>query len=133
MRYHFPALLMLSVFALGCGSGEPVPVPVRGTVTLDGVALAEGQISFITPGQVPEVIDIKNGSFDGKAKWGNRRVEIAAYRPVRITPDVPKHVIPLMEGGKENYMPDKYHKNSTLSADVQASGPNEFKFELLSK
>jgi len=128
-----PAFLTLTALLAGCGPGAPVPVPVHGKVTLDGTPLAEGQIAFITPGQVPEFIEIRGGTFEGRAKWGPRRVEIAAYRPYQIPADIPKSMHGMMEGGKENYLPDRYHSNSTLTAEVSPDGPNEFNFELTSK
>lgn len=129
-------LLFLGVIifvAFGCGPGEPSPVSVHGKVTLDGSPLEDGQISFITPGQVPEMIEIKDGMYNGNVKWGTRRVEIAKYRPYQIPPEVPKSMHPLMKDGKENYLPEKYHRESELSAEVQAKGPNEFNFDLFSK
>ena len=132
MRFVFPLLFALLLLA-GCGSRGPYPVAVQGIVTLDGAPLAEGVISFITPGQVPEPVDIKNGTFSGKAKWGKRRIEIAAYRPYQIPPEIPASMHSLMKGGQENYLPDIYHTNSTLSEEVVQSGPNKFEFKLLSK
>jgi hypothetical protein len=102
-------------------------------VTLDGKPLREGRISFITAGQVPEIMDIAEGQFAGMVKPGDKRVEIAAYRPVRITSDVPPAVRPLMEGGKENYLPARYHSSSTLTQTVEAAGENSFEFRLTSK
>lgn len=130
-----PSALLFGFIVLlcGCGPGVPVPVPVHGKVTLDGVPLAEGKIAFVTTGQVPEFIDIRGGTYDGKAKWGTRKVEIAAYRPYQIPPEVPKSMHALMVGGKENYLPDRYHSKTTLSAEILADGPNEFNFELASK
>jgi hypothetical protein len=122
------ALLILA----GCGPQEPYPVPVKGTVTLDGKPLAEGKISFITPGQVPEVLDVKDGRIDGKVKWGEKRVEVAAYRPVTITPNIPANVRALMKDGKENYLPRNYHRDSILKADVKERGDNAFTFALTS-
>jgi hypothetical protein len=133
MRVVVVGCLIIVASLAGCGPREPVPVPVHGKVTLDGTPLLEGQIAFITPGQVPELIDIRRGTYDGMAKWGSRRVEIIAYRPYQIPPDTPKHLIPLMEGGKENYLPDRYHTKSTLTAEIRPDGPNEFNFELTSK
>jgi len=127
------SFLLLAIILSGCGPKVPVPVPVHGKVTLDGKPLAEGQIVFITPGQVPEFIDIRDGTYDGRAKWGPRRVEVAAYRPYQIPADIPKSMHALMEGGKENYLPDRYHTKSTLTAEILADGPNEFNFELSSK
>jgi hypothetical protein len=131
MRY-----LAVSGFLLilcGCGPREPYPVPVSGTVNLNGKPLAEGVVFFITPGKVPEQLDIKEGQFSGKVKWGQRRVEFAAYRPYRIPPEVPKSMHPLMQGGKENYLPQKYHRDSTLTVEVQETGENTFAFDLVSE
>jgi hypothetical protein len=127
------ALLLPAFLVLGCGSSEPTPVPVRGTVLLDNEPLKEGQITFITPGQVPEAVDVRDGKFDGRAKWGERRVEIAAYRPYKIPADVPKSMHALMEGGKENYLPEKYHRKSELKATIPQDGVSDLKFELSSK
>jgi hypothetical protein len=135
MRFNHWQLLLGPVLLIvsGCGDGEPYPVPVQGTVELDGKPLPDGKISFITPGKVPEVIDIRDGAFAGQAKWGERRIEVAGYRPIRITPDTPKHLIELMKDGKENYLPAKYHRDSTLAASVKQSGDNTFKFQLVSE
>jgi hypothetical protein len=127
-------LVSITLFVLaGCGPAAVKPVPVTGTVTLDGKPLQEGRISFITPGQVPELIEIEEGRFEGMAKPGVRRVEIAAYRPVRIGPEVPEAIRPLMKDGKENYLPARYHRNSELTQTVAESGDNDFRFDLTSK
>jgi hypothetical protein len=129
-RQAVPILLLL---VTGCGPRPLVPVPVKGTVTLDGKPLQEGQISFITPGQVPEILPISEGSFSGEVKPGEKRIEIAAYRPVRIPKDVPASLRPLMQGGKENYLPARYHRDSILTETVRDRGDNEFQFALTSK
>jgi hypothetical protein len=126
------AAILLLLF-VGCGPRSPVPVSVTGTVTLDGKPLKEGQVSFITPGQVPEILPVEEGSFSGEVTSGVKRIEIAAYRPVRIPPDVPTSLRPLMEGGKENYLPARYHRDSTLTETVHEQGGNEFQFTLTSK
>jgi hypothetical protein len=127
---HSVAILLFLVF--GCGPKELVPVPVHGTVTLDGKPLREGKISFIIPGQVPKVLDVEDGQFVGEVKPGEQRVEIAAYRPYRIPPDAPASLRPLMEGGKENYLPARYHRDSTRMETVRETGDNEFQFTLTS-
>jgi hypothetical protein len=126
-------LLIASTLIAGCGKSGPYPVPVGGVVTLDGQPLAEGVISFINLGEVPESVAIKEGKFTGKATWGHRRVEVAAYRPYQIPPEIPPSMHALMKDGKENYLPEKYHTHSKLTAEITRSGPNEFKFELMSK
>jgi hypothetical protein len=40
---------------------------------------------------------------------------------------------PLMQSGKENYLPEKYHRKSTLTRTVTATGDNEFPFDLVSR
>jgi len=132
MRATCILIPFLILFA-GCGPKEPIPVAVSGTVNLDGKPLVEGKISFITSGKVPEILDIANGRYEGKVLTGERRVEIAAYRPYQIPPEVPKSMHPLMEGGKENYLLEKYHRESILTASVQPTGANEFVFNLVSK
>lgn len=132
MRLGFWNLLLVFTLLLaGCG-GKDRPVAVQGKVTLDGKPLEKGKISFITPGQVPEQLEIAQGTFQGKVKAGKRRVEIGAYRPYQIPPEVPESMRPLMQGGEENYLPDAYHTNSTLEANVTPGGDNQFTFPLIS-
>src|ERR1700733_7723987 len=99
---------LLALILAGCGPKTPVPVPVKGTVTLDGNPLPEGRISFITPGQVPEMLDVKDGRFEGKVKPGKKRVEVGAYRPTRIPDHIPASMRAMMKDGKENYLPPRY-------------------------
>lgn len=126
-------LLALGPFVLsGCRNGEPYPVPVSGTVTLDGKPMKDGEIAFVTLGQVPEPVVITDGKFNGKVLWGKRRIEFAAYRPYQIPADIPESMHALMKDGKENYLPERYHRNSELTAEVLESGPNQFSFALTS-
>jgi hypothetical protein len=124
---------LLVLILTGCGPSAPVPVAVKGTVTLDGVPLPEGRISFITPGQVPEMLDVKDGRFEGKVKPGKKRVEVGAYRPTRIPDHIPASMRAMMKDGKENYLPPRYHSESTLDAEVVERGENDFPFELTSR
>ena len=130
MRIRCLGLILL--FLLGC-SRQPVLVPVQGTVFLDGRPLAEGKIFFVFAGKVPESLDVKDGRFKGKVLSGDRRVEIAAYRLKDFSLDVPTSMQPLLEPGRENYLPERYHRESTLTAKVKVSGGNEITFELVSK
>lgn len=130
---RFVLLLILTSLLPGCGTSGPYPVPVNGVVTLDGQPLSEGVISFISLGEVPEQVAVKHGTFSGKATWGKRRVEIAAYRPYQIPPEIPPSMHALMKDGKENYLPEIYHTKSQLTAEITPTGINEFKFELSSK
>lgn len=124
---------ILLLIALGCGPKEPSPVAVAGTVNLDGKPLGEGKIFFVTLGKAPEIVDIAEGRFMGKVLPGDRRIEIAAYRPYQIPPEVPKSMHALMKDGKENYLPRRYHRDSALKAEVKQTGKNEFTFDLESQ
>ena len=128
MRTYWWGSLLLVL--LGCGPKEPFPVSVSGVVKLEGKPLVAGRISFITPGKVPEILEIVDGRFSGKVMTGERRVEIAAYRPYQIPADIPKSMHALMKDGKENYLPEKYSRNSELTANVKDMGNNEFTFDL---
>ena len=130
MRIRCLGFVLLVLF--GCGRA-PVPVPVQGTVTLDGKPLAEGKIFFIFAGKVPESLDVKDGRYAGKVLPGARRVEIAAYRLKEIPADIPKSMHALIEPGRENYLPDRYHRDSDLTANVTAAGENDFTFTLVSR
>jgi hypothetical protein len=131
MRRALGGICLLVV--LGCGPKGPTFAPVAGTVTLDTKPIAEGKISFVTNGMVPEILDITDGKFAGKVMTGERRVEVAVYRPYQIPPDVPKSMYPLMEGGKENYLPARYHKDTILKATVAEKGDNTYTFDLTTK
>ena len=128
--------MAVSVIVFGCGPTERAEDPtyaVSGTVTLDGEPLAEGEIYFLTPaeGQV-DILSIENGKFEGEAKAGSRRVEIRAYKMEEA--EVPADMPGLeLEPSKVNYLPAAYNTESTLTADVSDSKPNEFTFELTSK
>lgn len=107
----------------------PTLVPVKGTVNLDGKPLAEGEVMFSLPGEVPATIPVVSGAYSGQAGAGKNRVEVRAYRPGK----------PLVMGdktfpvAKENYLPAKYNTQSTFTADVTAGGANDFKFDVTSK
>ena len=124
---HIVLLLVIST-SLGCGKTQPKLVPVSGTVTHDGKALAEGTIYFKTveTGAL-ETMTITDGKFAGMAEPGERRIEISAYKTVVLKNDAMKGEI------KENLVADRYNLNSTLTATVTEQGPNTFTFEVKSK
>ncbi|NIL98454.1 MAG: hypothetical protein GTO62_15330, partial [Planctomycetales bacterium] len=73
-----------------------------------------------------ESLPIFNGQYSGDVEVGERRVEIAS-----IKVETQDH------GGmtsrvETNVIPAKYNTNSTLTANVSQTGPNEFDFELTS-
>ena len=127
VRSLFLTPVVAAVFLTGCGHSPPPLVPVKGTVTVDTQPLADGAILFLTPGQSPETLPIKEGAFEGKVSVGDQRVvQILGYTEAAPVP---------MEGAdvgtsKVNYLPAKYNTASELKADVKPQGPNEFKYDL---
>ena len=130
--FHFSsAAAALLVAMTGCGDGKthPKTTEVTGSVTLDGKALAEGEVSFVVPGEAPALIPIKDGNFKGKAFAGTNRVELRATK----TLPKPANALPTDEAPKVNLIPDKYNVQSKLEANVTAGGQNSFNFEASSK
>jgi hypothetical protein len=122
-------LLSVAVGLSGCGRKGPVMVPVSGTVTLDGKPLPDGMIYFKRPleGSVDQLA-IQDGKFAGKVEVGDRRVEVSRYglgTPIKIG----KAELP----NKIETLPACYNQESTLTATLTESGPNQFSFVLESK
>jgi hypothetical protein len=131
MRVNRTPLVVLAaglLAAAGCGKGEPGPVPVKGTVELNGKPLDSGKIYFAAPdGKPPAQGDIVNGAFALESLPGERRVEVRRYV------DVKNKKGPAGEPLTTDTIPAKYNTNSTLKATVTESGPNEFHFKLDTK
>jgi len=121
----------------GCGSSGDRRA-LEGTVTLDGVPLAEGYITFLPQpdtggptagGKITQghfSISTKGGTF-----VGTFRVEISATRKTG------RKVMDAMLGRKVDeivqYLPTRYNQQSKLTAQVQGDGPNRFEFTLSSE
>jgi len=120
------------VWGFGC-SGRTGPAPtadVKGTVTMDGKPLPEGELHFSVTGYPPSVLKVANGTFKGQAPIGQNRVELFIYV------DAPAHPKYSAEGasGKMNTSPGKYWgPNTALDAGVSATSVNDLKFDLKSK
>jgi hypothetical protein len=127
--HNWFGLLAICVMLAGCQRQRTFApaYAVRGSVTLDKKPLAEGTIAFISPqsGDL-QAVPIKDGTYEGQARAGARRVEIRAYRP-RQGPPKPMDPPPV------NYLPRRYNSETTLSASVSAEGPNIFDFDLRSQ
>ncbi|MEI7855842.1 MAG: hypothetical protein WCJ06_19210 [Planctomycetota bacterium] len=130
MRRTFIFLVFLSslTFLSGCGNSEPKLVSVNGTVTLDGVPLADGFMYFkiIETGSL-ERLEIKGGAFIGKALPGLRRVEIISNVPKKVVIDGAPIEVP------DNIIHPSFNIDSKLTAQVVAEGANTFKFEVKKK
>src|ERR1022692_2749757 len=67
------ACLFLLVVSSGCTPQNVPPPPtakVTGKVTLDGKAMAEGEVHFSVMGQPPKICPIKDGAFSGEVFVG---------------------------------------------------------------
>jgi len=126
---QFTGFVLIAVWTIGCdgGSNKVATATVKGSVTLDGKELAEGEIHFevIGAGATPTILAIKNGEFSGEASVGKNKVSVYSYRPgPPSTTDLPDQV---------NFIPARYNFSSTLEANLTKEGPNDLKFAVTSK
>lgn len=108
---------------------------IEGTVTIDGQPLDEGQITFLpqegTEGPTAGA-PVHNGKFvvaqEQGVFAGHFRVEITAVRPTGKTIADPEtdQVI----DDVEQYLPDRYNRESELTAEVKPGEINQLEFAL---
>ena len=123
---------------LWVGCGEPSDrKSLEGTVTLDGVPLAEGHVKFVpqrgTKGPIAGG-KIIAGNFsispEGGTFTGTFRVEITATR--KTGKQVKDHRTGEMIDGIQQFLPPQYNRQSKLTATVTESGPNQYEFNMVS-
>ena len=127
------AILILALFALnGCGPDVETEYPVKGTVTLDGAPLADGEVYFRDEAAAKgSTMKVQNGQFEGKSEAGTYTVQVVSLREEAAKADATGYV---PDGPiKVNIIPAQYNTNSKMTAEVKTSGPNEYKFEVTSK
>lgn len=106
----------------------PSRYTVKGSVTLDGQPIENGQIIFLPAdgGGRPDGTEIQNGEYEVVVTEGAKRVEITATQE-----------IPAAEpGGIPDYkplVPKKYNENSELTASINSNDENTADFALSSK
>jgi hypothetical protein len=115
------------VLCVGCSSGT-VTYSTSGTVTLDGVPVSKGHITFYPADKSGDASSgkIEDGKYSLKTSAGAKRVEIIANRPVPAKTDALG--MPLVE----QYIPEKYNTKSTITIEVSAQHTNH-DFPLTSK
>lgn len=127
---HLGLVIVLGT-ALGCGSDATKLgklTAVKGTVNLDKKPMPEGEIMFVLSGQAPKIIPVKDGVYAGEAYIGSNKVEIRAFKVgPALTTD------PTNTPTKINIIPDRYNSKTTYTAEVAATGANEFKFDVVAK
>jgi len=123
---------MLAPILAGCGSNANAPVlsQVKGSVTLDGQPMPDGEVMFVVVGKHTAVMPVTNGTFTGQAAAGTNRVEVYSYK---AGGDVVEMGGEKFGGEKENFIPAKYNANTTLSAEVTEDGGGDFVFPVTSK
>ena len=116
-------LSWLLLFAVAGCADAGKGYPVTGTVTLDGVPIAEGSITFrpVDARQRPESAEIENGEFSLKLPPGKSRVEVNASRPSSAPPVVG------MGPSMEDYIPDKY-RPASARVDIGVVAPTDWNF-----
>lgn len=131
MRYCFWLMAALLIgIAIGCGPRDLATEAVKGKVTFDGTAVAEGVIYFDNSSKsLPSVnAPIKNGDYLAKVVKGKYTVRVTAYK---MEPLPPGTVGASGETeGRVQFLPPQFNEQTTLSADVV--GAKELNFDLKS-
>ncbi|MDR2440487.1 MAG: hypothetical protein LBE12_14090 [Planctomycetaceae bacterium] len=129
----FTIFISIYLVCSGCSHNKPDGIKIKGTVTLDGVPLETGNITFHRKdidqsfGSV-----ILNGKYETYVQPGEMTVRIAATRQVGTKPrnDFPGDTV--IDPVLESIIPEKYNLKTTLNCVVNEKG-SEQNFELLSK
>jgi len=127
-------VLSMTLALVGCGSGDSAKgtvAKVKGTASFDGKPIEDGMVYLKHPekGTVSS-LPIKNGAFEGNAEIGTMRVEIAAYRMVTPKTDMVGYQPEL---SKENFLPAKFHLESSMTAEVKGDGSTQLTYDLKSE
>jgi hypothetical protein len=127
----------VAVVVAGCERGKPLRGALRGTVTVDGVPLAKGQIRLfaLSAGGVGTDAAIVDGQYHIPAERGPSagmyRVEIESLKSTGrhvYDPDTRKMVDECV-----NALPVRYHSQSTLQVNYDPGSDKPHDFELTSK
>ena len=131
------ACATLSALALiGCGGGGPQPLAISGKVTLDNQPLEKGVITFISASDPNSTAGgvVEKGAYsipyDDGLHPGTYKVSVIANQPTGREvkdPDNPKSKI----AEEIQVIPDRYNRQTQLSAEVKAGASNTFDFELV--
>lgn len=137
MRSKFLVLTLAAAAFSGCSSStDDFPrESVSGTVTLDGVPLAKGNIQFLPTAETQQAGSTGQIS-EGKFTIPRAAGPVPGAFKISITSDSGEQpaMVNGMPGGtgtpNRDLIPEQYNAQSTLTADVVAGGPNEFTFDL---
>lgn len=120
--------VMLLMALSGCGNESTVLV--TGTVLCDGQPLENGEILLLDEGGSvrPVWAAVKQGRFEMQSTPGHKRVEIRATRPKSADKNDPDAA-----GLREDFIPARYNRASTLRENVTQESATELKFEIFTR
>jgi len=119
--------------AVGCEGGGTKMYTLSGTVTLDGQAVPDGQITFRDAKNGKAFVGpIKDGKYEVKAEPGDMRVEIVAARVVPGKFDTTTNP-GVSEPVSEMYIPKQYNVETTLLAKVDGNATLPFELKSAGK
>jgi hypothetical protein len=128
---YFLILLFVNLCLTGCGDSSG-RITINGNVTFDGKSIESGSIQFFPANDdgITAGGSIKSGRFTTFIKPGKYVVQVTANRKTG------KKIKSINEGlpdedELEQFIPDKYNKNSTLTIEV-GNQNSPFNFELKS-
>jgi hypothetical protein len=115
-------LALLALLIPACAEPGPPGHKIEGRVTLDGQPLAEGYILFLPEGSAiaGAGAPIQNGRYAARVSSGPKRVRITAERVM------PGKLDPLGMPVHEQYVPERYNKDSTLTMTVEGNKTQDF-------
>jgi hypothetical protein len=128
VRDLLESLGCLLLIASGCASG-PAMYTVEGAVSIDGQAIANGDIIFdsLDPHIPSAAGKITDGAYVFKTQAGPKRVRIFATRPIPGTEGKGLMGTSLLE----TIVPPEFNTNSDLTVEVTAEGTKRFDFALV--
>lgn len=130
MRRWFALFVLLAAaLAQGCGPSGPAKYSISGTVLLDDKPLPEGHIVFmpVDPNDSPAAGPIKDGKYAFESTPGKKRVEISATREEGPA-DPAMGQVP-----RKQYLAPRFNIETTLQAEVSATGPHQFDYTVSEK
>ncbi len=142
-----PMLVLSVLFLVGCGSDENKQTSVTGQVTVDGVPLDDGAITFSSEGGPAAATEIVGGSYTISAKdgpWiGTNTVRIMGFRmadPKSAPPPAGSDAQPTPKAAaasatasdpvSEQYLPDEFNAKSEIKIDLKAKENEDTDFDL---
>jgi hypothetical protein len=115
------AVVPVAVLFTACGPNGPQQITIKGTVTLDGVRLPQGQVVFVpsNPSLGAAGGAIVDGRFTVTTFKGPHKVEVHAEK--QVNRPVPPGALPEEGITFVSIIPKRYNEKTILTFDVQSS------------